>query len=104
MDNRKDINITDVINEEINKSIIKKGSDVHNVVDRFIINKDKTIKEVEDQFVKLCISQGIKYKSKTYYKYQHTFFNGAIIVLGEVPPRWGVALMSQREAVDDYSK
>lgn len=66
------------------------------------VEKKNIIKRVEERFVSLCKSNDIKYMSKTYYKYQHVYFNGAIAVLDEVPAKWGVCLMSEREIVEKY--
>ncbi len=62
------------------------------------------ITSIEIEFKSFCMNNNIKYKSKTYYKYQMVYFNGAIAALGEVPVKWGVCLMSSREIIEDYTK
>lgn len=60
-------------------------------------------KVITDYFRKRCIAQGIKYKSKTYYREQASFFAGAIAVLeNEVPPIWFIYCMSNREIIEPY--
>jgi len=59
--------------------------------------------KVEEAFKSFCITNNIKYKSKTYYKYQLIYFNGAISVLGEIPPKWGVCMIGSREIIEDYT-
>ena len=61
------------------------------------------IAKVEESFKQFCITNKVKYKSKTYYKYQLIYFNGAIPLLGEIPPKWGICLMSSREIIEDYT-
>lgn len=65
--------------------------------------KGNAIIATEEAFKSFCITNKIKYKSKTYYKYQQIYFNGAIAVLGEIPAKWGICLMSDREIIKDYS-
>lgn len=64
--------------------------------------KKTAINNTELSFKKFCIDNNVKYKSKTYYKYQYIYFNGAIAVLGEVPYKWGICLISSREIIEDY--
>ena len=64
---------------------------------------DTRISIAEEDFKYYCINNNIKYKSKTYYKYQHIYFNGCIAILKEVPAKWGICLMSSREIIEDYT-
>jgi len=60
------------------------------------------MKKVEETFLTILKTNNIKYKSKKYYEFQYIFFNGAIAILEEVPPKWGIALMSNREIIEKY--
>lgn len=60
------------------------------------------IKDVENIFVSNMKNLRIKFKSAKFYDCQQYYFGGAIAVLGFVPPKWGVAMLGRREAVDEY--
>lgn len=64
--------------------------------------KEREVLKVEEGFKSFCIANNIKHGSKTFYKYQHIYFNGAIAVLGETPAKWGVYIMSSRPIIEKY--
>jgi len=71
--------------------------------------ENETINQIELKFKQFCINNEVKYKSKKYYELQHAYFVGTINVFVEyigndfvVPPKWGIALMSQREIIEKY--
>lgn len=66
--------------------------------------KKTAIDNTELGFKNFCITNQVKYKSKQYYQLQSTYFNGAICVLGEIPPKWGVSIISNREIIEDYKQ
>lgn len=55
---------------------------------------------IEEAFKDRMKIQGVKYKSKDFYKRQVEFFSGACATLNEIPVKWGMCLMSGREIVE----
>lgn len=60
--------------------------------------------EIKDTFKKRMIANKIKYKSKTYYIEQASFFAGILTALGlnNCPPIWAIACSCNREIIDEY--
>lgn len=58
--------------------------------------------KVEEAFKSFCITNKIKYESKTFYTYQQIYFNGAISVIGETPAKWGVCILGNRPIIEEY--
>lgn len=60
----------------------------------------ETKNRVEKAFKDRCITQGVKFKSKKFYELQAEFFAGAMSVLNEIPPDWGINIMTGREIIN----
>lgn len=60
---------------------------------------NEAIDRVEKAFISFCKANNIKFDSKTYYKYQHIYFNGASMAMNHLPAKWGVSIMSSRSIV-----
>lgn len=68
----------------------------------YLEQSEEKIKKAEEGFVSFCKTNHIKFGTKTFYKFQLAYFNGAIAILGIVPARWGVNLISARPVVQEF--
>jgi hypothetical protein len=68
---------------------------------RYHVQSD--IKErTEEVFKNRCIEQRVEWDTPDFYERQVEFFAGACAVLDEIPPYWGVCLMSNRSIINEY--
>lgn len=104
IDNNSFIISKDPVPKDLLNNVIKTRVFEYYVEDDKLDNKSEDVNIlVEKCFEKYCIVNNIKYKSKNFYKEQHTYFNAALAILGFNYTKWVICLISGREIVKDYT-